>query len=290
MFMHDHPPEQTHRVALILLLLVTAAGRSAPVLAAQYVLEKGNGEAVCEQLGKDPRVTWTGCPFPMTKDLLDLQAPEWILDNDAPMPSPSNLNLYSEISRYLWERDVNPVRYASYNTWPTWTGSAQQMRSAFETYRRQRVVYYSEPSVVTAYANLDIDNDGQSEPVYRDNHNCRFGGVSNTLVVFNSDFSSIDRVKTERILVHPRRRADTPYFRPLPRGQKGALANGRPLDFASVPDLAQDMHYGVFIYQGRTFVTVSGLRTEGGAYGDGKLHVYLHDPQGDREVCSFGFR
>lgn len=82
MFMYDHPLEQTHWVARILLLLVTAAGLPAQVLAGQYVLEKGDGEAVCEQFGKNPRVIWTGCPFPMTEELLDLQVPEWILDFD----------------------------------------------------------------------------------------------------------------------------------------------------------------------------------------------------------------
>jgi hypothetical protein len=280
--------------ATILALVVTLPAVS---LAGEYVLQHGNDELVCTEFGRnlhaigaDPDRLNNVCPIAVTEGLADMQAPEWISDEVKAMPTPPGVNVRAKIDRYLWERNANPAQYVPAIEWSKWTGTAEQVRTAFGIFMRQRGTYYREPGVITAFASLDIDNDGQPETVYRDNHNCLYGSVGTTFVVMTRDLSDIDRTKTERILAHPRRAVDAPYFRPLrPRERGFPLGNGRNLDFTSVEDLSRTTNYGAFIYRGKTFVTVIGLQSDVGASAERTLHVYLHDQQGDKEVCTFRF-
>src|SRR5437868_4045896 len=109
MFIYDHQQGRTQWGARIILFLVTSTGIHTQALASEYVLEKGDAEAVCVEFGKNLRLMGTECLIPISQDLPDLLAPDWITDDDRLMPASPNLNLYTEIGRYLWERDANPV-------------------------------------------------------------------------------------------------------------------------------------------------------------------------------------
>jgi hypothetical protein len=273
-------------LALLAMVPITSQG-------GEYVLERGNEEAVCTQFGKnllalevDPRRLNNVCPIPIAEGFSDLQAPEWISGRVTPMPSPPGVNVEAKIDRYRWERNANPAQYVPVTEWSTWTGTPQQLRTALSRFRERREVY---PGVLTAYASIDIDNDGTLETVYRDNHDCLSSSVGTTFQVMTRDLSDIDRAKTERISAHPRRPAGSPYFRPLYPGEKSLPRGGRYLDFTLVEDLSLSTNYGAFIYRGKVFVTVIGLLSGADPVAEKRLHVYLHDQQGDKEVCTFRF-
>jgi hypothetical protein len=203
------------------------------------------------------------------------------------MPIPDQVDILEKLDSFLWERDVNPATAVAVNEWPTWLGTAQQLRKARGLFRVQRDRLRWEPAAVKAHALVDVNNDGTPDPVFQDNHGCHEAGIGSAIVVLNSDYTDVDRVITEQILAKPTRPKAGAYFIKLPPGKYGPVVAGRVLDFRAASDGFHSRLYGLLGYKGIVHVTVLERPPYFDLEPKYRLKMSRVENGMSREVCSF---
>ena len=271
-------------------LLLTAA----PVLAGQYELVKGKGVEVCEAYEKSLNSFQPNLPMvggrPVSSNL-GIDKPEWKSPEDGLAPNGVALaETFQNFSEFLWERDVNPVRYSRSERWPQWEGTPVQMKEAHKYYRSSRgqVLTWSPPLL----AEFDIDNDGNPEHVYFQ-HPAR-SMIGDLFAVLVADYKTVDRKKTERILPHPPfKKLGLGMVRPVKKGDWGIAPSDVKVGNTLVEDAASDLHYDFFFFKGKTYFDQwweSHPDFKGKSDIDaGLLRVFEPSPQGTQEICTYRF-
>lgn len=278
-------------VAIAAVLLV-----SAPCFAGQYVLEKGQGVAVCEAYENNlnsfkPKTPMT-CARAVSPDMPDFAKPHWERPSDSLAPNGVSVaEPYWAMSELLWRRDVNPVVLFRRDKWPQWRGTPEQVKKAREGFEDQRsTLYGAYPPYI---AEFDMDNDGTYEPMYLEQPCGSVYGAR--LAVLNPDWKTLNRKKTALVMPHA-------PFKEMGYGmlQPAKKADGTPLpEYAGtgylrpVEDAWHWLYYDVFFYKGRTYFD-QWWRSHPNFHGKtdmevGRLRVFEATPQGTNEVCTYRF-
>ncbi|MBI3898345.1 MAG: hypothetical protein HY308_08610 [Gammaproteobacteria bacterium] len=186
---------------LIFFMLLSTMFASA-AYAGRYELEKGKGLEVCEAYERNLNLSKPQTPRTCQRDIhseLGFTRPDWqrFFGPVSRIPSSSHVN--EHIDRFLWERDANP---AGYSILSQWKGTKRQRRQAWENYNaeRNRGLWPNH----RLYAEIDIDNNGETEPVYYE-HDCA-GSYGSLLLVLMEDYSDINYKKTALVMPHPSRK------------------------------------------------------------------------------------
>jgi len=185
-----------------------------------YKPVKGKGLSVCTAYEKTLNSAWPRLPFvcgrPASK-ALGITKPKWSFYGRGSGPTMGmTYEAFNAYSNYLWQHDVNPVRYFHYEKVSDWKGTPGQYREAhkhFEYDRDSRWQQGNKPGI----ADFDIDNDGKTEHVYYE-QNC--GSVwGDQYAVLSSDYKTIDERKTTLVTPYPSfKKMGLGVFRPVKKG------------------------------------------------------------------------
>lgn len=276
-----------NRFIVILLIGFTTSA----VLAGEYKLTKGQGIEVCEAYKKNLNLSKPKMPTTCLRSAheeLGFSVPNWetFLGN---APIPGEINMPDKIDRFLWARDANPVYDFVVTEWPNWRGTKAQRELAWKGFKinRNRRLAPNGP----LYAEFDIDNDGQSEPVYFE-RGCgtSFGSL---ILVLKQDYSDLDYSKTELVMPHPsRKEAGWGEFRKLAPGER-ATPTTEKFGYVQNPDSLHSAHYGVFFFKKKAYFDL-WWRKHPDYQGQpdfkvGRLHVYLAEQRKSTEICTYRF-
>jgi len=261
------------------------------LFAGEYVLESGQDQAVCSAYLNNlnratPSLPYT-CARPANSSL-GIDSPAWhrLLGSSR---IPVGVNIPLSVNKYLWRRDANPVYYVPISEWPYWQGTPKQTRQAWNGFEAQRNALLGMGG--PKYAEIDIDNDGKSEPVYfEDGCGSTFGSI---LIVLQNDFSGIDLEKTKLVMPHPsRKEAGWNEFRkPWPAEIKPELMD--KLNRIRTSDSLHSAYYNVFSFNSKYYFD-SWWKTHPDYKGKhdflvGKLRVFQATGNKTREVCRYKF-
>lgn len=287
-------------VAAAALLLTTA-----PVLAGQYVLEKGKGVEVCEAYQKNLNAMipygysaeaarkLQGTVDPAGMGYLRASHPNFPesagfsrakLERLVEFNPPPQALL--KIDNFLWERDANPAYYMTEAQRRDWRGTPkqwEQVRPAYDDNRNRRL------SVGHRVTRMDIDNDGALDNVYIDQP-----GSGSALLVLNADLSDVDREKTRLVTVHPSRKEQgAGLTRPVKKGDWGIPPIDIKRGYTFTEDSLHDAYYDLFRYKDKTYFDLwwSGHPDFKGKRDIevGRLRVYTIEQKQTREVCVYRF-
>lgn len=257
-----------------------------------YVLEKGQGVEVCEAYqdnlnSQHTKVPWV-CDRPINTALPGFeQQPEWQRNITTPKGN-AVYSLYREMGNLLWTRDVNPAYYHTVSEYPNWLGTAAQLvdaRKGFDLDRENLWLYF--PYI----AELDVDNDGSNEAVYFEQPCSSVFG--SRLAVLTADWQRIDRVKTEKLMLHPAfKRTGRDVFRPLFKGERDIIY-AEKFGYKAIEDAWHYLYYDVFIYRDKVYFDQWWSHHpdfSGGSDMDaGRLRVFQATPEATMEVCTYRF-
>ncbi len=260
--------------------------------AGRYELEKGKGVEVCEAYEKNlnsfkPRAPFR-CDRPISPEFKDFTKPVFKGPESLPVDRVVPGAVIRKVERFLWERDVNPVYYFPVTEWPKWKGTKEQYDQAWRKYNYNRESNYMNRWKI---AEVDIDNDGTPETVYRDGQ-CPSGAL---LLVVNKDMTDIDRAKTELVMPHPSRKAQgLGEFRPL---EKDAPDYHPDKKFGRtwVEDSLHGAGYDVFRYKNKTYFDLwwfdhPDYQSKSDIEVGKPLSVFVIDNKQTREICTYRYR
>jgi hypothetical protein len=248
-----------------------ATAQPATTQGPHYVVSMGEGTPVCEafQTIKTKTVLVNGVP-----DVPEFGRPRYGDDYDGP-----EWALLRKVRDFLWVRDVNPVNHLPSTEAAQWRGTPEQLESARRNFFVQFERDVSSP-LGYRIGQFDIDNDGVSDRIfYR-------SGPGSTLLVLNGDETDVDVERTERILKHPSRHdAGWPEVRPPWPNERARSEQA----IYPVTDAYTSAEYGVFIFEGNTYVDLWWSQHPEYSGADrwtvGAAHVYLTEGTVSREVC-----
>lgn len=280
------------RGAMTAALLLSLSFIAIPSDAGRYELIKGKGVDVCEAYEKSlnsfqPKVPMV-CGRPVSSKL-GFDKPNWKQIDSFPNGAVI-AETFWDFTEFLWQRDVNPVRYFRSDKWPQWKGTSTQYKEAYRAYRdnRERLLIDKPP----LFAEFDIDNDGKRDRIYFE-HPC--GSVyGDLLAVLSSNYKTIDRQRTERLMPHPSfKRMGLGVFRPVKKGDWGIPPLFVERGFMPVEDAMSDAHYDVFLYKGITYIdqwwsSHPDFKGKSDTVA-GRLRVYQPTPTGTVEICIYRF-
>ncbi|HEY4367139.1 MAG TPA: hypothetical protein VGN07_07860 [Steroidobacteraceae bacterium] len=253
--------------------------------ASEYHLELGAGVKVCESylenvkaVAVDPLRGRHACPIPVAKEVEGLSEPKWSGRYvGTPMPTPPYVDIDKQVDDYIWRRGVNPGAFQTEDEAREWVGTSAQVAGARRSFDANRERFYDAPSNEALYSEFDVDNDGVDEPVYHDGRNCHYLGFGSLLFVLKPDYSGIDLLKTDRLMVYPPRSVSAPlFFR-----QKSSSENLR-----LTSDAMRSARYGVFLFKDKSYITVWGFSPSGDPKQDATIHVFVLEKDRRAEVCS----
>jgi hypothetical protein len=266
---------------------------SATCYAGEYILVKGKGVEVCEEYGKNLNSFKLKKPMEYSRkinpDLKEFSKPQWerVYGNGLDR-FPRNGEVLASIGAYLWERDANPIYYIPVNKWSKWRGTKRQYTAAYKKYNLERYELGSVPRM-HLIADIDIDNDGTTEPVYLDRLYPTSGAL---LLVLKPDYSAIDYEKTKLVMMHPSRKemgaAELKQSIPLDIGH----AKNTKKAIKPVVDALHGVFYGVFYFKDKTYFDMWGFHDSKffGAYDpNGRLRVFIADKRSSAEICTYKF-
>lgn len=204
-------------------------------------------------------------------------------------------HLTARIDKFLWKRDVNPVQY--FRDDPSkWRGTKKQYTDAYKRYIFFRREIYR-GGWDDRIADVDIDNDGASEPAYL--ASSQMGPNPALLLILKSDYSDIDYAKTKLVMMHPsRKEADLKDVKDIP---PEVWKKQPELKFLGVTKLAagdsfNSLNYDVFSYKNKTYFDMWGLTADSEHYGDSgndradrRLRVFFSNKGKTTEICSYKF-
>ena len=78
------------------------------------------------------------------------------------------MNLPKRVDEYIWQRGVNPAAYVGLAQPSDWKGTLAQAAEAKRHFFVNRDRAFGVPSRSTAWAIVDVDNDGTGESVWHD--------------------------------------------------------------------------------------------------------------------------
>lgn len=283
------------RLTPILALLLTSTFSFVSVeqaLAGYYELLEGKGLDVCEAYERNlnsfkPRFPFR-CDRPVNPEFEEFTKPVFRDHESLPPEQVVPGKVVKQVERFLWERDANPVYYFPVTEWPQWHGTKEQYALAWRNYEYDRQTDYTSRSGI---AEIDIDNDGIPDTVYRDGQ-CRRGSL---LLVLSPERTDLDRAKTELVMPHPARKAQGfGEFRPVKRGDFGVPPSDIKRGYAEVEDSLHEARYDVFRYKGHTYFDLWWIRHPSYQGKEdiyaGRLHVYTIHDQRTREVCNYRYQ
>lgn len=255
-----------------------------------YVLEKGKGVEVCEAYEKNlnsfkPRLPMV-CGRPASV-ALGFSKPKW----EQPLHTPNGQAMpFKDYGEFLWERDVNPVRYYRNDRWTEWKATPDQLKEAHRSYLVNRERFWAQ--IPPLLAEFDIDNDGKSDHVYFE-HPC--GSVyGDVFAVLTEDYKTVDRKRTERLLPHPPfKQMGLGYFRSVKRGDWGVAPFFLERGYMPTEDAMGDVHYDFFIHKGKSYID-QWWSSHPDFHGEsdmkaGRLRVFEPAPTGSKEICTYRF-
>lgn len=266
-----------------------------PALAGQYELIQGKGVEVCEAYEKNlnsfkPRQPFR-CGRPVNPEYKDFTKPVFKgpLDMVVPGQDARSYPVVKKIGRFLWERDANPIYYFS-AAWSTWRGTPEQYERAWQKFSYGRERYYMDRWKI---AEVDIDNDGKPDAVYRDGQ-CSTGML---LLVVNKDMTDIDRTKTPLVMPHPSRKEQRlGEFRPLAgREIVGDSHPHKKFGRTPVEDSLSGASYDVFRYKNKVYFDLwwsrhPDYKGELDFLVGGPLRVYMIENKQTREICTYKYQ
>lgn len=282
----------TRLLALALPLLFGLLAMN-PALAGRYELVKGMGVEVCEAYEKNlnsfkPRYPFR-CVRPINPELKEFTKPVFRGPDSLPAEQVVPGKVVKQIERFLWERDANPVYYFPVTEWAQWKGTREQYARAWRNYNYDRESNYMSRWKITE---VDIDNDGMPETVYRDG-NCSSGAL---LLVLNQDRTGIDRAKTELVMPHPARTMQGfGEFRPLVGRESVLYHPNKKFERTPVEDSLHDAGYDVFQYRDRAYFDLwwsshPDYKGELDFLAGGPLRVYMIESGQTGEICIYQYR
>lgn len=255
----------------------------------RYELEKGRGVEVCEAYEKSLNSFWPRLPMvcgrPASSEL-GFDKPKWEQTHD-----PAIAEAFWDYSKFLWERDVNPIRYFRSDHWPQWKDTPTQRQQAYRSFENNRERLWVERPPVRA--DIDIDNDGKTDHVYFEQP-C--GSVYGDLFgVLNADRKTIDRKKTDRLLPHPPfRKMGAGVFRPVKKGDWGIPPIDVTAGYSPVEDAVGYVHYDFFFFKKKTYIDQWWVNhPDFMGQSDtkaGRLRVFEVTPADTKELCTYRFR
>lgn len=254
---HPHPitgrgtlniPASIHFRVLVAAALFALA--AAPAIAGRYEIVKGKGVKVCEAYERNlnsfkPRSPFR-CDRPVSPDLKDFSKPVFKGSYDLIVPGAGTRSypVVKKVERFLWERDANPV-YNFRDGMSKWRGTPEQYEQTWRHFLSQRERQYMDRWKI---AEIDIDNDGTPDTVYRDGQ-CPTGTL---LLVVNKDMTDIDRARTQLVMPHPSRKTQgLGEYRKLTPGERAAAPERG--GYTEVEDALHGASYDVFQYKNKTY-------------------------------------
>jgi hypothetical protein len=241
----------------------------------EYVLVKGKGVDVCEAYGSNlnsfgPKGGSMKYKRKINPAYNDFRKPDWLnwdpyaglpgkIDGAKLFPEDNN-DLFDEIDRFIWERDVNPFTFLSGADMKNWHGTKKEYKKAWQSYQGNRQTHVSMP-----IGQLDIDNDGKMENIVYDEFYER-----GMFLVLTADKKHIDLKKTAKILQHPPRKTDGVWKFTL----DGKIMN----------DGGHSDYYDAFIYKGKTYFDWFEQECDPII---GRLHVFKTENQKTEEMCIY---
>lgn len=264
------------------------------VLAGEYVLVKGEGTEVCEAYKKNLNSFQPRLPMEYRKlnpQMQDFSEPKWVHLDEIRNRIPSDSNLDLRISKFLWDRDVNPAKYFT-GELSKWHGTKRQIADAQKRflYLRHEISQWKVPSS-HLIAQVDIDNDGAFEPVYLDSMYAH----PTLLLVLKKDYSDIDYDKTKLVMMHPSRKdLALGYSEPLQKDDRGIPPDHMKRSYVAVDDALRGSLYGIFLFKGKTYFDLWGFPDGYNAPGwdspfDNYLRVFIAENMSTNEICKYKF-
>ena len=241
----------------------------------EYVLVKGKCLDICVEYGKNlnsfgPKGGYMKYKRKINPVYKDFEKPDWLnWDPYAGLPGkkggeklfPEDSNeLFDEIDRFIWERDINPFAFLSDADKKNWRGTKEEYKKAWQAYQVNRQEQVSMP-----IGQLDIDNDGKMENIVYDKFYER--GI---FLVLTEDRKHIDLKKTANILQHPPRKTD---------GAWKFSNDGRIINAGGHKD-----YYDAFIYKSKTYFDWFEQECDPIV---GRLHVFKIENQKTEEICIY---
>ena len=278
------------RVSLLIALGMVAG--AVPAQAA-YIVERGAGAAVCNEYRDHLNAGGSRLPYhterPITSTSGRFKGAEWTA-----VPDGSRFPA-DEIIQFFWKRDANPAWYLVYpQQWIDWRGAPEQIQRAKDNFIEQvgrEETGYAQ-GVSFRVSHLDIDNDGQPEPIVQFSTN---SGLGKMLIVLTRKGTEIDHKKSRLVLRHPAwgDKAVSAFRKAEP---------GKPVNPAfehaglePVEDALSRATYGVFAFEERTYFDLwwlkepSHTRAAAPSLGQWRLRVYWADRAQVKEVCTLRF-
>jgi len=285
------------RTSLLILFFIFLASVS---FADEYVLVKGEGIDVCEAYKKNlnsysmkllPMAHWW--IRKLDPAMKDFSSPKWerIFDGGI-LKFPRESDILIRISKFIWNRDVNPVEYVTVSDVSKWRGTKEQKAAA---YKRYMFLRHESGKVIRGHliAEIDIDNDGKPEPVYLDD--LYQTGKGGPLIILKHDYTDIDYEKTKLVMVHPSRKeagwkdlrdcTEREQKEGYPLCKYGKIATGD----------ASTLSYGVFVYKGKTYFDVWGGSDPNDSGAENyypfanHLHVFIVEKKTTSEICRYRY-
>ena len=264
------------------------------VLAGEYVLVKGEGTEVCEAYKKNLNLFKPRVPMEYRKlnpQMGDFSKPTWVHLDDIRNRIPRDSNLDLHISKFLWDRDVNPAKYFR-DDLSKWRGTKKQLADAYKLFLvlRHEISRWKVPNN-HLIAEIDIDNDGVLEPVYLDS----MYGDPTLLLVLKNDYSDIDYEKTKLVMMHPSRKdLGLGYFKPVQKDDRGIPPDYIKRDYVAVDDALRGSLYGIFLFRDKTYFDLWGFPDGYDAPGwhspfDNYLRVFISENRKTNEICKYKF-
>lgn len=261
------------------------------VLAGEYVLVKGEGIEVCEAYKNNLnsfKPKWPKDYRKLNPQMHDFSEPRWVDLDDIRNKIRHNPDF--EISKFLWNRDVNPVRYFT-DDLSKWRGTKQQLADAYKRflYLRHEISRRKVPRYHRV-AELDIDNDGVPEPVYQDSMYAH----PTLLLVLKNDYSDIDYEKTKLVMMHPSwKDLGLGYFEPVKEGDSAIPPESLKRGYIPVGDGLSGSIYDVFLFKGKTYFTLWGFPDNYSpgwrSRFDNCLRVFIAEKGNTQEICTYKF-
>jgi len=264
------------------------------VLAGEYVLVKGEGIEVCEAYRNNLNSFKPRSPMEYRKlnpQMADFSKPAWVHLDDIRNRIPRDSNLDLHISKFLWDRDVNPAKYFR-DDLSKWRGTKKQLADAYKLFLvlRHEISRWKVPNT-HLIAEVDIDNDGVLEPVYLDS----MYDHPTLLLVLKNDYSGIDYKKTKLVMMHPSwKELGRGYYEPLRMDAGGNEPNDINRIYVAVGDALAGSIYSVFIFKGKTYFDLWGFPDEYLVSGwrgpfDNYLRVFIAENKNINEICKYKF-